>query len=55
MLITAEYEKYLIPVTDGYMIDPQAPEQIKQELIFMNKKYEEMYGEKLFIEPDDKR
>jgi len=52
MIITAEYEKYLIPVTDGYMIDPQAPEQIKQELRLMNRKYEEMYGEKLFIEKE---
>jgi|GEM_PF-5426143 len=52
MLITAEYEKYLIPVVGGFIIDPQAPEQIRHELISMNKKYEEMYGEKLFIDKE---
>lgn len=52
MLITAEYEKYLIPVSDGFMIDPQAPEQVKQELKLMNREYEKTYGEKLFIERD---
>lgn len=52
MLMTDKYEKYLIPVDDGFMIDPQAPNQVKQELKLMNRKYEEMYGEKLFIEKE---
>lgn len=53
MLMPNTYEKYLIPVDDGFMIDPQAPEQIKQKLRRMNREYEAMYGEKLFIEKEE--
>ncbi|HHX86708.1 MAG TPA: hypothetical protein GX693_00860 [Firmicutes bacterium] len=54
MLMTAEYEKYLIPVKGGFMIDPKAPEEVKQELISINKEYEIIYGEKLLIEKDNR-